>query len=127
MPKDAKAYELEGYGIEKLEDIEFSNEAEEVNLRNNRISNPGIVNELMKLPHLKALWLNGNDVVTNCHNFEVLAAAFDQLEILNSRFTEKAGEWALLFCAREQEGVKALEDIVNLDLSARGPLRMSDM
>ena len=55
----------------------------------------------MKLPNLKALWLNDNPVAASCSNFEIIGNHFEKLEIINSQLTAKAGEWAILFYARE--------------------------
>jgi len=48
------------------------------------------------------------------------------LEILNSKFTSKAGKWAMLFYARDQNA-KELNEIRKLDLSAKGILHLSDL
>jgi len=53
----------------------------------------------MKLPNLKALWLNDNPVANNCSNFNVIGEHFPVLEIFNSQLTCKAGEWAMLYYA----------------------------
>lgn len=50
----------------------------------------------------------------------------ESLEILNSKFTSKAGEWALVFCAKET-GAKKLDEITYLNLSGRGILMMADI
>ncbi len=55
----------------------------------------------MTLPNLKALWLNDNPVSTSCSNFEIIGNHFEKLEIINSQLTAKAGEWAILFYARD--------------------------
>jgi tubulin--tyrosine ligase-like protein 12 len=55
------------------------------------------------LPNLRALWLNGNPVVDSCVNFDSIGEFMPKLEILNSKFTSKAGEWALLYYARDQK------------------------
>ena len=62
----------------------------------------------MTLPNLKACWLNENPVASNCSNFNVIGNHFDKLEIFNSQLTSKAGEWAMLFYARDS-GAKSLE------------------
>jgi tubulin--tyrosine ligase-like protein 12 len=94
----------------------------------NQIENPGEISGLVEqLPYLKALWVNGNPVVENCVNFTYIGEYFEQLEIINSRFTSKAGDWALLFYARDQTDVKKVEDIRSLDLTAKGLLYMKDI
>jgi len=80
----------------------------------------------MKLPNLKAVWLNGNPCETNCSNFNIIGNHFDQLEIFNSKLTCKAGEWTALRYAREQ-GAKKLEDIVSLDFSGKNLLTVTDL
>jgi tubulin--tyrosine ligase-like protein 12 len=67
------------------------------------VDNPGQVTTLIdRCPKLKALWLNGNPVVENCVNFNQIGEVFPELEILNSKFTLRAGEWAFLYYARDQ-------------------------
>ncbi len=73
----------------------------------------------MPLQNLKALWLNGNPVVQACSNFLSLSEVMPKLEIINSVLTPNAGEWAMLYFARDQN-VQKLEDIKFLDLSGRG-------
>jgi len=80
----------------------------------------------MKLPNLKGCWLNSNPVESNCSNFDIIGDYFDKLEIFNSRLTSKAGEWAMLFYARDQ-GAKTLEDIISLDLSGKNLLQLDDL
>lgn len=93
----------------------------------NEISNPAdITTVLMKLPNLKALWLNDNPVQKNCANFNIIGDHFDKLEIFNSQLTSKAGEWAMLFYARDS-GAKTLEDIYKLDLSGKNLLTVDDI
>lgn len=48
------------------------------------------------------------------------------LQICNSQLTDKAGEWALLFYARDQ-GATKLEDIEELDLNGKGIIYMKDI
>ena len=93
----------------------------------NQILDPNnITNILMKLPNLKALWLNGNPCETNCSNFNVIGDHFDKLEIFNSALTCKAGEWAMLYYARDT-GAKTLEEITYLDLSGKNLLTVDDI
>lgn len=92
---------MDNYKIATLELIPFSEAAEEISLFDNNIGNPGEISTyLAKLPNLKALWLNGNPVVHNCVNFNQIGEIIPKLEIINSKFTSKAGEWAFLFYAR---------------------------
>jgi hypothetical protein len=46
-----------------------------------------------------------------------------KLEICNSMLTNHAGEWAMLFYARDQ-GAQTLEEITALDLSGKGVMYM---
>ena len=79
------AYDLDEYDIEELKTITFRPEVEEISLWGNKIHNPNDITEiLMKLPNLKALWLNDNPVADNCANFNVIGELFDKLEIFNS-------------------------------------------
>ena len=121
------AYDLDSYDIEDLTKIKFRDEAEEISLMDNKISKPtDITNTLMKLPNLKALWLNDNPVQDNCANFNIIGNHFDQLEIFNSKLTSKAGEWAMLFYARDT-GAKTLEEIEYLDISGKNLLMVDDI
>jgi hypothetical protein len=54
-----------------------------------------------QLPYLKALWVNGNPVVESCVNFNQIGEFIPTLEIINSKFTSRAADWALLFYARD--------------------------
>lgn len=97
-----KVVELEDLGIESLKDLpEFPETVEEVSFMDNEIMNPNdIVERLVPLPNLRAMWLNGNPVVSACSNFDMIAELMPKLEIINSKLTNKAGEWALLFYGR---------------------------
>lgn len=118
-----KVIELEDMGIESLKDLPvFPETVEEVSFMDNEILNPNdIVEILVPLPNLRALWLNGNPVVSACSNFDMIAELMPKLEIINSKLTNKAGEWALLFYGRSQ-GAKTLEEIETLDLNNKGVL-----
>ncbi|KAL6660212.1 hypothetical protein ACP70R_002334 [Stipagrostis hirtigluma subsp. patula] len=98
-----------------------------LNLWGNRLQDPEkIMEELGKCGRLKALWLNENPVLGK----EIDKAVLDglpELEIYNSHFTRRAGEWALAFCA-DIVGADnpcltvestSLECIVTIDLSDR--------
>ena len=84
-----------------------------------------IVKCLVPLPNLKALWLNGCPVVDACSNFSSIAELMPKLEIINSVLTAEAGEWAILFYARDQ-GAKTLEEISHLNLAGKGITYMKD-
>lgn len=119
--------DLDDYGITDLKKIPFRPEVMEVSLFDNQVFNPNDIAEvLMKLSNLRGLWLNENPVVGNCSNFEIIGDYFDKLEIFNSKLTAKAGEWAILFYARDQ-GVTSLEEIVHLDLSGKNLLMVDDL
>ena len=84
-----------------------------------------VVKYLVPLPNLKALWLNGNPVVDACSNFTSISELMPKLEIINSTFTTLAGEWSILFYAREQ-GAKNLEQITSLNLAGKGITYIKD-
>jgi hypothetical protein len=93
----------------------------------NQIENPGeITSYLVDLPGLKALWLNGNPVVDNCVNFNQIGELMPVLEIINSKFTSRAADWAMLFYAKDQQ-VSDVKDIRALDLSGKGLLYLKDL
>lgn len=48
------------------------------------------------------------------------------LEVLNSKFTSRAGKWAMLYYAKDQQ-VQELNQIRELDLSGKGVLHMQDL
>ena len=103
--------DLDEQDIVDLNKIPFREEVQEISLWDNKVFNPNDIAEvLMKLPNLKGLWLNDNPVVENCSNFDIIGDYFNHLEIFNSRLTVKAGEWAMLFYARDS-GAKCMEDI----------------
>jgi hypothetical protein len=93
----------------------------------NQIENPGeITSYLVDLPGLKALWLNGNPVVDNCVNFNQIGELMPVLEIINSKFTSRAADWAMLFYAKDQQ-VSDVKEIRRLDLSGKGLLYLKDL
>jgi len=81
---------------------------------------------IVPLQNIKALWLNANPVVSACSNFSSIAELMPTLEIINSKFTNMAGEWALLYYARQQ-GAKSLEEIEHLNLAGRGITYIKDL
>ena len=123
VAKGGKVFDLDEMGITSLAKIpQFPDTAEEISLWGNEIINPNeLVKILVPLPNLKALWLNGNPMVNACANFNSIAELMPKLEILNSQLTAKAGEWAILFYARDQ-GATSLDQITTLDLSGKGVL-----
>jgi len=115
-------YDLDEYDIKELKDIKFREEVQEISLWSNQVHNPNDVTEiLMKLPNLKACWLNDNPVEKNCSNFNIIGGYFDKLEIFNSKLTSKAADWAMLFYARDT-GAKTMEEITTLDLTGKNLL-----
>ncbi len=93
----------------------------------NEIINPNeVAKKILPLPNIKAMWFNANPVVTACSNFSSIADLMPTLEIINSKFTNQAGEWALLYYAREQ-GAKSLEEIEHLNLGGRGLTFIKDI
>jgi hypothetical protein len=110
-----------------LTKITFREEVEEISLWGNNITNPNDITKiLMKLPNLKACWLNGNPVQGNCSNFNLIGNHFDNLQIFNSALTAKASDWAMLYYARES-GAKSMDQIVNLDLKGKNLLMVDDI
>lgn len=65
-------------------------------------------------------------MVENCVNFNSIGEAMSKLEILNRRFTSKAGEWALKYLSKPSN-VKNLSEIKSLDLSGRGVLGIENI
>lgn len=123
----ALIYDLDSYDIKTLKEFKFRPEVEEISLWDNEIMDPNDVTKvLMTLPNLKALWLNNNPVVASCSNFNIIGNIFDKLEIINSNLTQKAGEWAMLFYARDS-GAQTLADIQKLDLSGKNLLVVDDL
>lgn len=111
---------MDDLGIVDLSVFEFPETTEEISLFNNEIENPKyIINCLVPLPRLKALWLNENPVVSACSNFHSISELMPNLEIINSVLTSKAGAWAMLYYARDQ-GAKTLDQIESLSLAGKG-------
>jgi Leucine-rich repeat (LRR) protein len=80
MAKDLKDIDLEDMGVSLLDNVPLSDNLETLNLFNNEIDNPGqVTSRLMELPNLKALWLNGNPVVSTCANFNTIGEYFPAL------------------------------------------------
>ncbi|XP_015889057.3 uncharacterized protein LOC107423918 [Ziziphus jujuba] len=92
-----------------------------------------VVQEVTKFKELRALWLNNNPVVRNCGGqlADRVMEELPNLEIYNSVFTTKFGEWALGFCGEVydkenpgsssnfHEAESSLRRITSLDLSNR--------
>ena len=119
-------FDLDNCGITSLKNLpQFPDTTEQISLFGNQIENPNDIAEVMvPLPNLRAVWLNGNPVVDTCSNFSMIGSLMPKLEILNSQLTNKAGEWAMLFYAKEQTGATSLETVERLDLSSKGILYM---
>ena len=119
-------FELDNLGISSLNSLpQFPDTTEQISMFGNEVENPNdIAEKLVPLPNLKALWLNGNPVVDTCSNFSMIGSTMPALEVLNSQLTNKAGEWAMLFYAKEQTGATSLETVDRLDLSGKGILNM---
>mmetsp|Transcript_21734 Transcript_21734/g.26792 ORF Transcript_21734/g.26792 Transcript_21734/m.26792 type:complete len:142 (+) Transcript_21734:279-704(+) len=101
--KGAEIFELDNLDIRSLKSLpHFPDTTEQISFFGNSIENPNDIAEvLVSLPNLRALWLNGNPVVDTCSNFSAIAELMPKLEILNSQLTNKAGEWAMNFYAKE--------------------------
>ena len=122
-----RVFDLEGYGITSLSSFKWPETLEQLNLIDNQITNPNeIAKYIVDLPNIKALWLNSNPVVSACSNFSSIAELMPNLEIINSKFTNQAGEWALLFYSKDQRATR-LEDIKHLVLSGRGITYIKDV
>ena len=126
--EESVIYDFDDYALESLKDLPnkgvFPERTEQISLMDNEITNPNeIAKNLVDLPNLKGLWLNRNPVATQCANFDAIAELMPALEIINSRCTAKAGEWAILFFAKDS-GAKTLEEVTRLDLSGRGVVFM---
>lgn len=127
LNEETREYDFDEYGIKSLQQIPINPQAETLSLFNNNIENPGEITTLLETtPALKALWVQGNPVVENCVNFNQIGELFEHLEIINSKFTIRAGEWALLYYARDQK-VSTVEEIRALDLSGKGLLYIKDI
>ncbi|BAT80043.1 hypothetical protein LR48_Vigan04g014200 [Vigna angularis] len=72
-----------------------------------------VVQEVIKLKHLKGIWLNNNLGLKNCDGklAGLILKELPELEIYNSSFTSNFGEWALGFCA----GIYGKDNPVNAD------------
>ncbi|XP_044464810.1 tubulin--tyrosine ligase-like protein 12 isoform X2 [Mangifera indica] len=102
-----------------------------LSLCGNKLENVEIVvQEVTKFKNLRALWLNNNPVLEKCDcNMEVaILQGCPRLEIFNSYFTSKFGEWALCFCGEVyvkdkpstlQQNDHPLQSVTSLDLSDR--------
>lgn len=109
METGGRVFDLDNFGLESIKQFEWPSTAEEISLFGNEVINPNDLAEcLVPLPNLRALWLNGNPVVDACSNFDSIGELMPSLEILNSRFTTKAGEWTMLFYSRKQ-GAQSLD------------------
>ncbi|GAB2219246.1 hypothetical protein Drorol1_Dr00006879 [Drosera rotundifolia] len=102
-----------------------------LSLCGNNIKNVETVFEgISRFKNLRALWLNDNPVAQKCGQVVIdrIVQEFPKLEIFNSRFTIKYGEWALGFCSDiygkdnpgpNQQTEHALRSVTGLDLSKR--------
>lgn len=122
-----RVFELDELNITSLKDFAWPETLEELSLIGNEITNPNdVANHIVPLSNIKALWLNANPVATQCSNFSSIAELMPTLEIINSKFTNQAGEYALLYYSRVQ-GAKTLEEIESLNLSGRGITYIKDI
>ena len=120
-------FDLDNLDISSLRSLpQFPDTTEQISMFGNNVENPNDIAEvLVPLPNLRALWMNGNPVVDTCSNFSEIGSVMPKLEILNSQLTNKAGEWSMLFYAKEQTGCTSLEEVDRLDLSGKGILYMA--
>ena len=120
-------FELDNLNIRSLKALpQFPDSTEQISFFGNQIENPNDIAEvLVALPNLRALWLNGNPVVDTCSNFSMIGSLMPKLEILNSQLTNRAGDWAMSFYAKEQTGCNSLEEVERLNLAGKGILYMA--
>lgn len=102
-----------------------------LSLCGNKLNNvETIIEEVTKFKHLRALWLNSNPVLQNFdkHIEDAISQRLPSLEIYNSRFTNRYGEWALGFCGglygkdnpdKSNHDDRPLLGVTSLDLSNR--------
>jgi hypothetical protein len=127
LSKGGRVFDLDELKITSLAEFKWPETLEELSMIGNEIVNPNdIVKSIVPLPNIKAMWFNANPVVTQCSNFSSISDLMPTLEIINSKFTNQAGEWAILFYAREQ-GAKTLEEIEHLNLGGRGLTFIKDI
>lgn len=90
--------EFENMEIKDPASVDINEECVTLSFYSNQIENlEDIRNILNKHKKLKALWLNDNPIE---HNEDLLATVekdFPNIEILNSKFTSNASEWAFKF------------------------------
>lgn len=126
LDKGGRVFELSNLGIESLKDFEWPETLEELDLMGNEVYNPNdIATYICPLPNIKAMWFNGCPVAEQCSNFTSIADSIPSLQIINSKFTNNAGEWAILFYGRAS-GAKTLEEIESLNLAGRGLTYVKD-
>lgn len=114
-------------GVLELDDLEVT-ELEELNLPlltppitalslwGCPLSNPAdLLQTLMSLPELKALWINETPLDDD-QTKEAVLISCPGIEILNSTFTQRYGSWALSYVAKNFNQ----ETVTRLDLSDRG-------
>jgi len=123
---NGKNLDLDNMNISNLRDLripEHFPNLESLSLWGNNIDNPvDLLDTLSDLPMLKALWINGNPVADTEQVLQAIPIISVNLEILNSKFTSKWGEWALMFCSK----AKNPENVVRIDLSDRGIIEMNE-
>ncbi|KAI3443556.1 hypothetical protein Pfo_000221 [Paulownia fortunei] len=102
-----------------------------LSLRGNKLKNSEIVVKVVaQFKSLRALWLNYNPILKTGDNYleDSILPNCPELEIYNSRFTSKYGEWALGFCGglyeKDNPGGSyqsdhLLQSVTSLDLSNR--------
>lgn len=81
-----KVLNLSVNNLENLEGLENCSNLVELYVRNNKLSNLiNCINILVKLSHLKSLWIDGNLMLKNDTEIEILVRALPNLERLNGK------------------------------------------
>ena len=130
--KRSTRWDLDKYKIDDLSQIElftnpiYNKYVEEIHLEGNEIEDPEDIKLLQNFPKLKALWLNDNPVVKRTPNFNTIGNYFTTLELLNGQFTNRAGEWAILYLARDT-GEISLGKITYLNARGNNLLSLTNL
>ncbi len=74
--------DMDEYGIENIDKLEFGEDVEELSLWSNKITNyENLVAKLKSLPNLKAVWVNENPVAESADFVTKLYADIPYLQI----------------------------------------------
>lgn len=90
--------EFENLEIKDPTSVDIKEDCITLSFYSNQIENlEDITKILKKLTKIKALWLNDNPIEQNEELIATIEKDFPNIEILNSKFTSNAGEWAFKF------------------------------